>query len=114
MSHRLPLKDIKFIADFAAFCRTKGDEAYDYVEPQECACCQFLRETGRAAEPSVIPNKWRDFAVDGFEFKNQMPEGMEAALVAEGCFGQSDAWTFSALAHRLEALLADVPVEILS
>ena len=48
MAHRLPLADIKFIADFAAFCRGKGDEEYDYWDIKRCAGALFLIETGRA------------------------------------------------------------------
>lgn len=89
MSHRLPVADIQFIADFAAFARSKGDEAYDYLDPDVgCALAQF-------GHPGV------DF-IDGAN-TDGIPEAVDGAAV-------SYPWTFSALASRLEALIADAPM----
>lgn len=97
MAHRLPLADIQFIADFAAFCRTKGDEEYNPGRVAECALAQFghprvasawdLREAG-------IPVAAYTQAV-GYDH--------------DGGPGHCGPYTFSALADRLEALIADAP-----
>jgi hypothetical protein len=84
MAHRLPIADIKFIADFAAFCRTKGDEGYDPTLPNACALAQF-------GYPCAIPSS--------------VPAGVFRAATRLG-----SAYTFSALADRLERLITDAPV----
>jgi hypothetical protein len=86
MAQRQPLADIQFIADFAAFCRTKGDERYSYVNSELCALGQF-------GHPGL----------DCDEIIDRFGAGVESALV-------SDPENFSALADRLEALIADAPV----
>lgn len=94
MAHRLPLKDIKFIADFAAYARSRGDEAYDYMNPSECAIAQFA-ETGASIPESVALH------VSGAVYDLAMGTPVEEALVS--CDD------FAALADRLEALLVDAP-----
>ncbi len=37
-----------------------ASEGYEYVDFQNCAICQFLRETGRCENPAVSHNEWRD------------------------------------------------------
>jgi hypothetical protein len=52
------------IADVLVWARTKpADEAYNYVDARDCALCQFLRETGRVASPSV--NAWDFGSTEG-------------------------------------------------
>lgn len=105
MSQRVPLKDLEFIRDFAAFCRTKGDESYNYTDRCGCACAQFLQASGRADEPDVEPDQW--FGNDGLW--HPMPyvvDNMGGGVLA------NEPRTFSALADRLEALLVDAPVEV--
>lgn len=87
MSIRLPVADIKFIADFAAFCRTKGDEEYGRCDADSCALAQF-------GHPGVQHNELRG-----------VPEVAFSAALA-GPFPS----TFSALADRLEALIVDAPM----
>jgi hypothetical protein len=84
MSHRLPLADIQFISDFAAFARAKGDEGYNPAIANACALAQFGY---LAAGPDTVPR---------------------AAFRAATNFGLE--YTFSALADRLEALIAGAPV----
>lgn len=87
MSHRLPLADIQFITEFAKFCRSKGDEEYDYEDATVCALAQF-------GHPNVQEHDWRG-----------VPEPAFYAAV-----GIEDVeCNFSALADRLEALIADAP-----
>jgi hypothetical protein len=117
MSARLPVADIKFIADFAAFCRTKGDEGYVFTDRCSCALASFLRETGREPMACVIPGYWFTDeaayeAAIADDWRNL--EGRACASVPEGiddCLntGECDDRTFSALADRLEALIADAP-----
>ena len=102
MSHRLPLADIQFISEFATYARGRGDVAYNYMDNLNCAACQFLRDTGRAEQPSVGGNIWRDVADAEFAYKSMPDIDMPALCVGE--------WNFSALADRLEALIADAPV----
>ena len=80
MSHRLPVADIQFISDFAVFARSKGDERYDYADTQNGVGGTF----------------WDD----GYGNFHDFPDGMPGALRLEP-------HTFSALADRLEALIAD-------
>jgi hypothetical protein len=108
MAHKLPLADIQFIADFAAYARGRGKVAYDFVDPGNCACCQFLRDTGRAEEPRVVPTDWRDGVLSGTRFP--LPEGLNAALNAKVDGYGSTSWRFDLLADRLEALIADSPL----
>lgn len=104
MTTRLPLKDFEFIRDFAAFCRTKGDEGYDYLDPWECACAQFLKASGRAAAPSTAGGFWVDRAIDRYA-RHPLPNGLDGI----GGALLEDPRTFSALATRLDALLVDAP-----
>jgi hypothetical protein len=100
MSHRLPLADIQFIADFAAYARQRDGDGFRYSSAGNCACAQFLRDTGRAARPNVSPEEWHEV---GFpENSNPLPKGMSTALLL--CDE-----TFADLAPRLEALIADAP-----
>jgi acyl dehydratase len=92
MSHRLPIADIAFIADFAAFCRTKGDEAYDFCDSDACALAQF-------GFPGVGRIACRRLGIPEAAFDAANP------IV-------SSVGTFSALADRLEALIADAPVVV--
>jgi hypothetical protein len=101
MAHKLPLNDIRFLTEFHAYCLTRGDEAYSYYNARNCACGQFLK----SREPAF-------FCTGGpwwYDNKNEahdLPEGL-AAATAQLPF------TFSALATRLEALLADAPAVVL-
>lgn len=95
MSHRLPLADIQFIADFAAFCRTKGDEAYDYSYASRCALAQFGYPDVQYGALGCVPE-----------------EAFWAAIGEDIPLGEPH--TFSALADRLEAILADTPVMVRS
>jgi hypothetical protein len=106
MAHKLPLADIQFIADFAAYARTRGDEAYNYSDARNCATCQFLRDTGRASVPCVNPIDWRDGECLSGK-RNPLPEGLDEALDGSESGGEE---TFSALADRLEALIAGAPI----
>jgi hypothetical protein len=48
------------IADVLAWARTKpADEVYNYADFRNCAICQFLKETGRCADPAVTGSRWR-------------------------------------------------------
>jgi hypothetical protein len=85
------------VADVLAWARTKpAGEVYNYVDPTNCALCQFLRETGRATEPNVNPFTWRDGVKATKRFS--LPNGLDAALSED---------TFGALATRLEALIPE-------
>jgi hypothetical protein len=49
------------LSEILAWARMKpADEEYRYTDPGNCAVCQFLAETGRASEPRVVLNFWRD------------------------------------------------------
>jgi hypothetical protein len=93
MAHKLPLADIQFISDFAAFCRTKGDDGYDFWSTDDsadgCALVQFTHSKGLTAETD-----------DDWVPHHRLLSGVLRAKP----------WTFSALADRLEALIADAPV----
>jgi hypothetical protein len=91
MAHRLPLADIQFIADFAAFARAKGDATYVWHSASTCALAQF-------GYPEVVD--WQDAGIPC--------EAYHAAVLDTETY-EDDA-TFSALADRLEALIADAPV----
>lgn len=99
MSHHRPLADIDFITKFAAFCRTKGDEAYDYYDINNCAVAQFVKASGLCSNVEVGGFYWHDLITGE---KHELPEN----FVAE-C---EEPYIFSALADRLEALIADAPL----
>ncbi len=107
MSQKLPLADIAFIADFATFARSKGDETYDYCEPGDCALAQFLRASGRAIDPSVSGyGLWHDAAKSEAWECHKSPAGVHGAINPDPC---GEWFSFSGLAVRLEALIADAP-----
>lgn len=83
MALRQPLADIQFISDFAAFCRTKGDEGFSYYDEAQCALGLFGYRHG-FVDPD-IPESVKDAITDSDE-------------------------TFADVADRLEALLIDAPV----
>jgi hypothetical protein len=89
VAQRQPLADIQFIADFAAFCRSKGDETYNSIDSDVCALAQF-------GYPRVSDDN------NGRLNDPRVPERAYEAVFHQG--------TFSALADRLEALIADAPV----
>lgn len=93
MSHRLPLADIQFIADFAAFARSKGDEEYSYLYAKTCALTQFFDGTGEPQELPCGMERW----------------GTTVVAVGDLHDALALSHTFSALADRLEALLVDAP-----
>jgi hypothetical protein len=99
MAHRLPLADYQFIADFAAFARSKGDGAYEAGDSEICALAQF-------GHPNVIV--WSGEEVDEDGEPSLVPFSAYEAVVRD----DSGGYTFSALADRLEALLADAPVTV--
>lgn len=101
MSHRMPLNEIDFISRFAAFCRTKGDERYDYTDPFGCALAQFVDETGRTDAESLPFCERMKVGFDPIE-----DSVLEVALNS----GKDGGYNFSALADRLEALIVDAPV----
>lgn len=87
--HNMPLADVVFISEFAAFCRTKGDERYCASDTFNCAVAQY-GYVG-ALHPDVP----------------QVPKAaFDAAVYGETGDGSG---TFSALADRLEALISDSP-----
>jgi hypothetical protein len=103
------------IADVLAWARTKpADEKYDYSDSGNCALCQFLRETFRAASPSVRPympgetvgGGWREAGRDRVPY----PQELESALRADGAYDipLDEQWAFGELVERLEALLPPV------
>jgi len=103
MSAHLPLADITFIAEFAAFARAKGGGAYRYSDFTNCACAQFLKASGRCAKPLVYAHHWEDEAGGEHWF----PGGFASPI---GIAISDGDHTFSALADRLEALITDAPV----
>lgn len=102
MSQRQPLADIEFIAGMAAWCRTKGDEAYNYCNPDGCALAQFVNASG-LADAASLPLCQR--MERGFD---PLVTGVLETALNTG--GDDKDYTFSALADRLEALLIDAPV----
>jgi hypothetical protein len=108
------------IADVLAWARTKpADARYDYGDPNNCALCQFLSDTGRAERPTVemwgpidwsptdeFPGKWMDKATG---VGTVYPREWEPALAGDDTFsGDEESWTFGQLVERLEALLPAV------
>jgi len=96
------------VADVLAWARTKptGD-AYDYMKSRDCALCQFLRDTGRAERPRVIPQRYTDDSGD-----HELPEWADCVSLGAGeAFNDdvSERWTFGRLVKRLEALCPETP-----
>lgn len=85
MSARLPLSDIQFISDFAAFCRTKpAGEEYFFFSAGACALAEF-------GHPGVQSDNLRGVPYKALHAAAEEPR------------------TYPALADRLEALIADAP-----
>lgn len=81
------------IADFAAFCRSKGDKAFDYYDNCGCALAQFLKGDHPDVSVGGAVYSLTGEVADDIE----MAPGVRKALVSEPS-------TFPALADRLEAL----------
>ena len=92
MSARLPLKDHIFISEFAAFCRSKGDEEYDSLHPRHCALGQF-------GHPGICTKT--DCSEQGVPWS-----AYYAAALDDGPYN------FASLATRLESLLSDMTVGV--
>ena len=93
MTHRIPIADIAFLSEFAAFARAKGEEEYCASDVNACALAQF----GYVGSLS-----------------SKLPQVPEAAFNA-AVYGETGdgSGTFNQLADRLDALLADVPVVVM-
>lgn len=89
MSARLPLKDIVFISEFAAFCRTKGDASYVASDAGICALAQF-------GYPGL----------DSFTCGHA---GVPFRALRAACVPPHN---YASLATRLESLLSDMKVEV--
>lgn len=90
------------IADVLAWARTKpADERYNYSDLDNCALCQFLRDTGRAIRPEAGGSFWSGVNSLGETIGGDIQTGLDRALVAQ---------TFGALVTRLEALCPETGV----
>lgn len=98
------------IADVLAWARTKPtDERYNYTDSGNCAVCQFVRETGRVAEPSLGGNHGDGAKlIDASEWRFV---GVVPAPICQAAIGDGPPeWTFGALVTRLEALCPETVV----
>jgi hypothetical protein len=87
------------LAEFEAFCRSKGDGEYDYCDPIECAAAQFVRDGMGMDKVNAVPN----FV---YTSRGTIKIPIEAEIAIEdprGLGGNGD-WRFSALASRLSKL----------
>lgn len=101
------------IADVLAWARTKpADERYNYSDNTNCALCQFLRETGRAVSPTVVPYFGADDPEGGWRDTEDGDLRQYGAALDDAVRGSSDGrrWTFGALVKRLEKLAPDTIV----
>lgn len=90
------------IADVLAWARTKHpSEGYDYGDNDNCALCQFLRETGRASEPSVGGLTWSEWRGKSLLYSRPIPIPLNTALIGA---------TFGNLVQRIEALCPEAIV----
>lgn len=88
------------IADFAAFCRSKGDEAYNFYDTKRCALAQYGR--------SVLGDNFLCAGVNevcerGAGRIYTLDDLTRATLLGRNV----ESRTFAALADRLEALIAE-------
>jgi hypothetical protein len=87
------------VADVLAWARTKpADEEYDYCSNGSCAIAQFVRETGRSANPYVAGNGWGS---GGYDSNGCLPNRFDDRL--RDAANDSDE-TFGGLVERLEGL----------
>ncbi len=94
------------IAEFLEWARTKpAGESYRYSDIDNCALCQFLRETGRAKQPTVGGATWRDWGPTRYGLSpgsaQKIPSDLMLPLMGD---------TFGALVERLEKLCPETPV----
>lgn len=86
---------LSFTHAILEWARSKpADKAYDYLSNDNCIIAQFLKETGRAAKPSVDGHGWCDG--DGPEHPYDWRVDQAANT------GWADTQTFGAFAARLE------------
>lgn len=99
------------IADVLAWARTKpADESYDYASHNNCALCQFVKETGRVAFPSLGGNHGSGATLQDMRTWKTVGVIPDAICKAANPGLGEDAKTFGGLAKRLEALLLETPV----
>ena len=88
------------LSQILAWARTKpAEEAYEYTANENCALCQFIRETGRADHPSVGAHYWNEW--EGVTYgrliaRHTFPDGLANTLQAR---------SFGELVSRLEKLV---------
>lgn len=96
------------IADFAAFCRSKGDEAYDYLSNCGCALATYFVEVkGMSAgynsgQFAIGGDHWTQKGVDGSHVNHVLPPEIANVL---------HVGNYQRLADRLEALLPVLPAK---
>lgn len=83
------------VADFAAFCRGRGDEGYTYSNPFGCALALFLRQDHPDAN---VGSRHYALSMDFGAEEIEIPLGVKRAV-------QGRPFKFSAVADRLGALV---------
>ena len=91
------------IADFAAFCRSKGGGTYEYVDNCGCAVAQFVAD--RDGRPVFVFPQLVEY-MDGDRERFSFSEEIEAAVNAYDDHDDNKR-SFAGLADRLEALIAE-------
>jgi hypothetical protein len=77
--------------------RQPAERTYDYGSISDCAFCQFLKDTGIAAEPRVGGIYWHDNTTPDAR-RHDFSERVADALVGDDSV---DGWNYGALAARL-------------
>lgn len=78
------------ISDVLIWARTKpAGETYCYSSNGQCALAQFLRDTGRAVNPSVNPYSWRDEAnlIERHEYQEVLNAAVQTHWTNDSTFG---------------------------
>ena len=100
------------IRDVLEWARTKpADGRYNYNSNENCALCQFLRETGRAKFPTLGSTFWSDWELGYYQGEEgpilNIPREIDKAAHADEVPSH---WTFGGLVSRLETLCPDTPM----
>ena len=91
------------LADFAAFCRSKGAEEYPWCSTTDCALGQYARYRFPDAAWPAASALGDGITVDGERFKI---EGLPKGFVYDCIAIPGETGSFAALAKRLDALVS--------
>lgn len=80
------------IKDFYDYCLSRGNVAYNYESPTECAFAQYLKDEGGFFKPLVGPRDYHEYRSKTYY---EIPEWMNG-------FVSTWPWNFEAVVERIK------------